>query len=94
MRKLLAGGLVLLATAVAAPAAFGSNYVVLYKQQAVGSNAAATIRNAGGSLVYSYPQIGVVIASSSNPSFRDNLLKDSKVESASSTDGTAGDLEG
>jgi hypothetical protein len=93
MRKLLAGGLVLLATAVAAPAAFGSNYVVLYKQ-AVDSNAAATIKNAGGSLVYSHPQIGVVIASSSNPSFRDNLLKDSKVESASSTDGTAGDLEG
>jgi hypothetical protein len=62
MRKLFACGFVLLATAVAAPAAFGSNYVVLYKQQAVGSNAASTIARAGGTLVYSYPQIGVVIA--------------------------------
>ena len=67
MRKVLAGAFVLLATAVAAPAAFGSNYVVLYKQQAVGADAASTIAKAGGSLVYSYPQIGVVIASSDNP---------------------------
>ena len=89
MRKFLAGALVLLATAVAAPAAFGSNYVVLYKQQAVGADAGSTIAKAGGSLVYSYPQIGVVIASSDSASFRDNLLKDSRVENASSTDGFA-----
>jgi lantibiotic leader peptide-processing serine protease len=89
MRKFLACGLVLLATAVAAPAAFGSNYVVLYKQQAVGADAASTIAKAGGSLVYSYPEIGVVIARSDSASFRDNLLKDSRVENASSTDGFA-----
>jgi len=87
MRKLFACSLVLLATAVAAPAAFGSNYVVLYKQQAVGSDAASTIAKAGGTLVYTYPQIGVVIAQSESPSFRDNLLKDSRVENASATDG-------
>jgi hypothetical protein len=77
---------------VAAPAAFGSNYVVLYKQQAVGSDAASTIAKAGGTLVYSYPQIGVVIARSESSSFRDNLLKDSKVENAASTDGFATQL--
>ena len=92
MRKIFACGLVLLATAVAAPAAFGSNYVVLYKQQAVGSDAASTIAKAGGTLVYSYPQIGVVIARSESSSFRDNLLKDSKVENAASTDGFATQL--
>jgi hypothetical protein len=64
MRKFFVCGLVLLATAVAAPAALGSNYVVLYKQQAVGSDTAAKIARAGGTLVYSYPQIGVVIAQS------------------------------
>jgi subtilisin family serine protease len=89
MRKFLACGLVLLATAVAAPAAFGSNYVVLYKQQSVGADAASTISKAGGSLVYSYPDIGVVIARSDSSSFRANLLKDSRVENASSTDGFA-----
>jgi hypothetical protein len=87
MRKFFACGLVLLATAVAAPAALGSTYVVLYKQQAVGSGAAATIAKAGGTLVYSYPQIGVVIARSESPSFRDDLLKDSRVENASATAG-------
>jgi subtilisin family serine protease len=83
----------LIAAAAFAGSAFGSNYVVLYKQQSVALNAAATIQKAGGTLVYSYPQIGVVIASSTSPSFRDNLLKDNKVENASSTDGFATRLD-
>jgi len=85
-------GLVAAAVAVAAPAAFASNYIVLYKQQAVGGDAASVIQKAGGQLVSSYPQIGVVIASSTSPSFRDNLLKDSKIENASSTSGFATQL--
>ncbi|TMK68584.1 MAG: hypothetical protein E6G53_00070 [Actinobacteria bacterium] len=89
MRRLIACGLVAVVAAIAAPAAFGSNYIVLYKQQSVKSDAAATIQKAGGTLVYSYPAIGVVIASSTNPSFRDNLLKDSSVENAASTAGFA-----
>jgi subtilisin family serine protease len=92
MRRMIVCGLIAAAAATAAPAAFASNYIVLYKQQAVGSDAASVIQKAGGSLVYSYPQIGVVIASSTNPSFRDNLLKDSKIENASSTDGFATQL--
>src|ERR687885_590420 len=89
MRRALLCGLVVLATAVAAPAAFGSSYIVLYKQQAVPADAAATIQKAGGTFVYSYPQIGVVIAKSDSASFRDNLLKDSKIDNASSTAGFA-----
>jgi len=86
MRRLIVCGLIAAAAAIAAPAALGSNYVVLYKQQSVGSDAASTIQKAGGTLVYSYPQIGVVIARSDNPSFRANLLDDSRVENASATE--------
>src|SRR5574341_2090845 len=46
-------------------------YVVLYETNAVSSDASTVITNAGGSLVYSYDKIGVVIASSSNALFRD-----------------------
>ena len=60
-------------------------YVVLYKAQAVPAGAAATIVRAGGTLVYTYGAIGVVIARSDNPAFRDNLLRDSLIENAVST---------
>jgi subtilisin family serine protease len=60
-------------------------YIVLYKQQAVPADAAKAIAKAGGELVYSYDQIGVAIARSDNAAFRDNLLKDKRVEGASST---------
>ena len=60
-------------------------YIVLYKQQAVGSDAAASMQKAGGALVYAYPQIGVVVASSGNASFASNVLKDSRVSGAAAT---------
>ena len=85
MRRLIVCGLITAVAAIAAPSAFGSNYVVLYKQQSIQGDAAATIQKAGGTLVYAYPEIGVAIASSSNPSFRDNLLKDSTIQNATST---------
>jgi subtilisin family serine protease len=66
-----------------------ANYIVLYKSQAVPKDAASTIAAAGGSLVYSYGQIGVAIARSDSASFRDNLLKDSRIENASATAGFA-----
>src|SRR6059058_3893180 len=92
MRKAIVCGLVAVLAAIAAPAALGSNYVVLYKQQSIGGDVAGTVQKAGGSLVASYPQIGVVIASSTNPSFRNNLLKDSSIANAASTDGFATQL--
>src|SRR3954453_2131474 len=78
--------------AVAAPAALGSTYVVLYKQQAVGNDAASTIATAGGTLVYSYPEIGVVIARADSASFRADLLQSSKIENASATEAYASHL--
>jgi len=71
---------------VAAGAASADSYIVLYKSQSVPANAATTIQQAGGTLVYSYDQIGVAIATSSNASFRRNLLATDKfVENAAST---------
>ena len=68
------------------------NYIVLYKSQAVPKDAAATIAAAGGTLVYTYDQIGVAFARSDNASFRDNLLKDGRIENASPTAGFATQL--
>lgn len=61
------------------------NYIVLYKQELVPYNAATTITNAGGTLLKSYDQIGVVIARSDSTSFRDNLLNDSRIENVAPT---------
>ena len=94
MRRLIVCGLVAAATAIAAPAALGSNYIVLYQGQAIQGSAATTIQKAGGSLVYAYPQIGVAIASSSNPSFRVNMLKNSAIANVSSTAGFATQVSG
>ena len=89
MRRFIVCGLIVAATAIAAPAAFGSNYIVLYQGQAIQGSAATTIQKAGGSLVYTYPQIGVAIASSDSASFRDTMLKDNRVDGVSGTGGFA-----
>jgi len=87
--KALAVGLVALVAAVAAPATLASNYVVLYKQQAVPAGAAAAVQKAGGTVVAAYPQIGVVIASSTSDTFRAALLNDTRIENAAATAGFA-----
>jgi lantibiotic leader peptide-processing serine protease len=61
------------------------NFVILYKKNAVPSNAASSVSKAGGALVYSYKQIGVLIASSDNAVFRANLLKDTNIQGVSAT---------
>lgn len=57
-------------------------YLVLYKQSAVAADA---ITQAGGALVYSYPQIGVAIARSDNPTFAADISSNSLIEGASAT---------
>jgi lantibiotic leader peptide-processing serine protease len=73
------------ASVVFAATANAQNYVVLYKGSAVPADAASTVQKAGGTLIYSYDQLGVVIANSDNASFRGNLLKDNRIENASGT---------
>lgn len=70
-----------------------STYIVLYKTQAVPANAAGMLAKAGGTLVYSYDDIGVVIARSSNASFRTNVLKDKSIQEAIATAGFAVKLD-
>src|SRR5712692_5276009 len=74
-----------LTSAVAAHAGTMQNYIVLYGASAVPADAAASIAKAGGTLVYSYPQIGVAVVRSDDASFRTNVVKDSRVEGATAT---------
>lgn len=62
------------------------NYLVLYKQSAVPSNAADTIRDAGGEILAAYDAIGVVVARSGNSGFADTMEKNASVDGASATD--------
>jgi subtilisin family serine protease len=62
-----------------------STYLVLYKGSAVPADAGKTIQDAGGTLVYSYGEIGVAIARSTSSSFSGTLAKNSKVEGVSAT---------
>src|SRR5262245_16376102 len=83
---LLLAGLIVTIGAVGGTAGAAQTYLVVYKGSTVSGDAAATITKAGGTLVYSYDQIGVAVASSSNDSFRSDLLKvDSSVENAAPT---------
>ena len=77
-----------LAQLIAVPAALGATpqtFIVLYKEQATPADARAIIRSAGGTLVATYSQIGVVIARSSSASFAEDLLADPRVEGAAAT---------
>src|SRR6478735_5051380 len=53
------------------------------------ADATASITAAGGTTVYSYPQIGVVIARSSSSNFRTDLLRSGAVQGAAATAGFA-----
>src|SRR3954471_14597778 len=76
-----------------AGSAGASNYIILYKQNATPANAAQIVSQAGGTYVYAYGQIGVVIAKSNNASFRDNILTDNRVDGVSATDQFASKLD-
>jgi lantibiotic leader peptide-processing serine protease len=62
-------------------------YIVLYQRSAVPGDAATTISVAGGTLVWSYNQIGVAIAQSANPNFAANVKKSNGVQDAAPTTG-------
>ncbi|MFB3739194.1 MAG: S8 family serine peptidase [Candidatus Velamenicoccus archaeovorus] len=69
----LVAGMTALGLVPVASAAAGSTYVVLYRQAAVPASAQSSIEAAGGTLVASYPQIGVIIASSDSSTFASDL---------------------
>jgi lantibiotic leader peptide-processing serine protease len=62
-------------------------YIVLYNANAISGSSLANIQSAGGTLVYSYPQIGVAIVKSDNPAFGGTLgAADTAVQGATATD--------
>jgi len=83
----LAAAIGVVALAPTAGAGTTRTYIVLYKQHAVASDAAARIQSAGGTLVASYSQIGVAIARSSNDGFAAAMKKDLRIKGVASTEG-------
>jgi subtilisin family serine protease len=77
-----------------AGAASAATYVVLYKAQGVPADGGAKVRAAGGTVVASYAQIGVIIANSDDAGFSAALMKDSRIDGVSSTAGFASKLDG
>jgi lantibiotic leader peptide-processing serine protease len=73
-------------TSSGAHASATQNYLVLYKASAVPADAASTIQKAGGSLVYSYSKIGVVLARSESSTFAAALAKNTKIDGVSATE--------
>jgi subtilisin family serine protease len=89
VRWMLAIALVAATMATIAPianAGASGTFLVVYKGTAVPSTAEARIQAAGGSLVYSYPQIGVAVATSDDATFGATLRSsDSSVQGAVAT---------
>ena len=86
IRALIAVSVGALALALAGTAG-AANYIVLYKAQQVPPDAGGQAMFAGGELVASYDQIGVAIARSDDPSFREKLLRDRRIENVAATNG-------
>jgi lantibiotic leader peptide-processing serine protease len=68
-----------------ASSADAARYIIVYDRQSVPADASAKIARAGGRVLAEYDAIGVTIAESDNDLFRKNLLRDSRVAGASST---------
>ena len=75
-----------------AEVASAGKYIVLYKAKGVPADGGAVIRSAGGTVVASYAQIGVIIADSSSATFASKVRKDTRVEAVSATAGFATQL--
>jgi subtilisin family serine protease len=90
---LLAAGGLLGGFVISAPVALGAGesttYLVVYQSLAVPSDAATTVRNAGGTLVASYDAIGVAVARSSSTTFKSSLGSDSRIAAVAATAGSA-----
>ena len=69
----------------AADTGTAQTYLVVFRAQALPANAAASITAAGGTVVQSYPQIGVVIARSSSSTFRSSVMRNGAIQGASAT---------
>ncbi len=72
---------VLLLTGAALGASASKNYLVVAKGEGPGSaDLDAVVSSAGGTIAGRIPEIGVVLASSTNPAFMKQVLKDSRIQ--------------
>jgi lantibiotic leader peptide-processing serine protease len=95
LARLLVGAAVITATGMTVPTAATAapagttgpteTYLVLFKGSQSPANAAALVAAAGGTVVADYSKIGVLVASSGNSAFDDQLRTDNKVEGVSAT---------
>jgi subtilisin family serine protease len=80
---------------VSAPVSAGQNtYIVLYTGNSVPDGAATALSAVGGSLVWSYREIGVAVAHSSDPNFAANARKIAGVQGAAATAGLGAQVNG
>ena len=78
LRILFAAAALASAVLTGAAGLHAATFIVLYRDNATPANAAAGIAQAGGTVVYNYSQIGVVIARSDDPAFRAFLIAGAK----------------
>src|SRR6266498_4046457 len=81
----LVAGLTAIINAPSAHSSATGTFLVVYKGNSVPKDAASVISKAGGTLVYSYDSIGVAIARTTDSSFRDKLMADTRIQGASAT---------
>jgi lantibiotic leader peptide-processing serine protease len=73
---------ILASRSAAAPAPeFTGQYVVLLKNNGVPSDVVARIEAAGGRVLHTLPEVGIVIATATGPSFAEAMKRDTRVQS-------------
>ncbi len=60
--------------------------MVVYRSASISAASTAQLKSAGGTVVATYPQIGVAVVSSSASNFSTAVLKDAKVDGVSATE--------
>jgi subtilisin family serine protease len=94
LRGLVLVAALALAAAVFASTASAGKYIVVSKGQSSASAAATAVAQAGGTVVATYPAIGVVVASSDSTTFRTTLMQNNQIWGASSTSGFGVQVDG
>jgi lantibiotic leader peptide-processing serine protease len=91
MMRAIVLAIVVAGSLAAASAANAARYLVVYRDDDVPRDAAREIGRAGGTLVWSYDRIGVVIADSDDPAFLERLDRRERLVSATALDSRRGD---
>lgn len=90
LKRAILLAIVVAGTLAAASAANAARYLVVYRDDDVPRDAAREIGRAGGTLVWSYDRIGVVIADSDDPTFLERLSRRERLVSATELDSRRG----